>query len=126
MGRKGFTLVELTAVVLLIGIIATLAAIPISKMIKDSKESVYDSQTKQIVLAAENWAVDNPDELSNDPDHPTVITVGDLINQDYLEDSIIDSRTEEKIEECSKIIITFLANSESNRKTYKYDYTGRC
>lgn len=59
MNKKGFTLVELLAVIVLLGLVALIAAPAITGIIKKSKDSLSDSQKTSIELSAKNWATDN-------------------------------------------------------------------
>lgn len=58
MKNKGFTLVELLAVIVLLGLIALIAVPAITGIIKQGKDSLSDSQKKSIELSAKNWASD--------------------------------------------------------------------
>jgi type IV pilus assembly protein PilA len=66
MNKKGFTLVELLAVIVLLGLVALIAAPAITGIIKKSKDSLSDSQKTSIELSAKNWATDNMMELPED------------------------------------------------------------
>lgn len=66
MNKKGFTLVELLAVIVLLGLIALIAAPAITGIIKQSKDSLSDSQKTSIELSAKNWATDNMTKLPSD------------------------------------------------------------
>lgn len=68
MNKKGFTLVELLAVIVLLGLIALIAAPAITGIIKQSKDSLSDSQKSSIELSAKNWATDNMSSLPADGD----------------------------------------------------------
>ena len=120
--NRGFTLLELTSVVVLIGLIAILAAIPISNITKKSRQELYEKQKTQIVLAASNWATDNPYLLptepfdANDADSFVKLTIEKLLDEGYLDTDIIDARDEEKIGTCSYVMITLNTASTNNNK----------
>lgn len=61
--KKGFTLVELLVVIVILGLLSLVAYPSIIKIINDSKESAYESQIKIIEKIAKEWAVTNPIEL---------------------------------------------------------------
>lgn len=53
--NKGFTLIELMAVVFILGIISCIAVIAVDKTIKDNKENLYKAQISNIEDAARAW-----------------------------------------------------------------------
>lgn len=55
MKRKGFTLVELIGVLVIIGLIAVFSVPALTKTMKDSSEKQYEEYIKNITLAAENY-----------------------------------------------------------------------
>ena len=59
----GFTLVELMAVLIVLGIVAIIAYPVATKNINKSKEKAYETQVNEIVQAARRWAVEHESEL---------------------------------------------------------------
>lgn len=57
---------ELLAVIVLLGLIALIASPAITGIIKQSKDSLSDSQKKSIEMSAKNWATDNMAKLPED------------------------------------------------------------
>lgn len=55
--KRGFTLIELMAVIFILGIISTIAVIAVDKTIKDNKEKLYKAQIGTIEDAARTWGV---------------------------------------------------------------------
>ena len=51
MNKKGFTLVELLAVIIILSLLALLASTSVSKIVKDSKSDLYDTQINLIKSA---------------------------------------------------------------------------
>ncbi len=49
--EKGFTMVELLAVIVILGVIATIAIAGIRGVLNKTKESYLDNQNKMVVLA---------------------------------------------------------------------------
>ena len=124
MNKKGFTLVELMAVIVLIGLIAALISIPVNKAIKDSRKKMYERQIDQIILSARNWATDNPYLLPPYIEGNSVhLTIEQLINAEKLDTKIVDSRNKKEISSCSYVEITL--NEEvldANKNVYKYQF----
>ena len=92
MNKKGFTLVELLAVIIILSLLALLASTSVSKIVKDSKGDLYDTQVKLIQSAAEAWGADNLYDL---PDAGTckTLTLKDLKSYGLIDPEIKDPRT---------------------------------
>lgn len=63
MKKKGFTLVELLLVIVIIGFIALVVYPSILRVIGDSRTSAYESQVKIIENAAKSWGYKHALEL---------------------------------------------------------------
>ena len=85
--NKGLTLVELLAVIVIIGILSSLAVTAISKLLDRSTENYYKDQEDNIALAAQTYTNDNRNLLpfkTTAPDNSTKIKLRDLINNGYI------------------------------------------
>ena len=122
--KNGFTLIELTTVIVLIAILSVLAVIPINNIIKNSRKELNESQKKQIVLAAQNWAIDNDDKLPkrgiNDAD--VKITLEDLYADGYLDNDVIDLNSNTQISKCSYVNISLIDENKNSANTYTYEF----
>lgn len=122
--KEGFTLIELTTVIVLIAILSVLAVIPINNIIKNSRKELNESQKKQIVLAAQNWAIDNDDKLPkrgvNDAD--VKITLEDLYADGYLDNDVIDLNSNTQISKCSYVNISLIDENKNSGNTYTYEF----
>lgn len=84
MERKGFTLVELLAVLVILSILALIIIPSVSGTIKQSRESAYEKQIHTLETAAKKWGLENDDSddksicsLVYDADNDKAISVGD-------------------------------------------------
>ena len=61
MNKKGFTLVELLAVIVILGLLGALTIPLVEKIIKDNREKVHQVNVDTILNAAYDYAQTNPD-----------------------------------------------------------------
>ena len=114
--KKGFTLIEMLAVIALLGIIGAISYPIVTREINKSKEKTYNTQIKYIEGAAKRWAIKNDDLLPYDNSAITISTET-LKKKGFLENNkIIDPRNNKTITGCVEIIY----DSEYNQHTYNY------
>ena len=82
MNKKGFTLVELLGVVMLMSIIATIITIAIDSSIRTSRYNACLAQEKNIIDAAKVYLTDHPENNIDGAE----ITIETLKDGGYLED----------------------------------------
>lgn len=95
--KKGFTLVELLGVIVVLAIISMIAVPLIDRSINKSDEDLYNTQINQIVKAAKNYYAEpeNIDGLpQNDKDSVTV-TLEALQKGGYLPTEVDNPKTGE-------------------------------
>ena len=113
--KKGFTLIELIAVVAILGLIALIVYPSINSVIKSSQEDSYESQTKIIEKAAGNWALDNINLLPKD--EVTVVCVSQLVEGGYISNEDVKDPRDTKKELSGGIEISY----KSKQYIYKYN-----
>lgn len=131
--KKGFTLVEIIAVIVIIVIVSLMAVPAVLKMIKNNKESAYQTKLKVILKQAKQYASDNENFLhsSNYKYINKVcnsITVKELQDAGYLKEitstgastsHVIDPRTGNNIDD--KNIIVYINSSFPYDEVEKYN-----
>lgn len=79
--KKGFSLIELLAVIILLGIIITLASLAVTTYKKNSEDSLKEQKIKYIETGALRWGEDHLNNLSSSCSY---VNVGTLINDAYI------------------------------------------
>lgn len=95
--QKGLTLVELLAVVVILGIIAAIAVPSIANIIDNSKKDAHVANAEQMIGAARLAVAANDNKLwgtadkdNDSADEANRITMKDLVDAGYLEAAIED------------------------------------
>ena len=101
MNNRGFTLVEILAVIVLLAIVALIGTSSMTAVKEKTNKKMYEDKMKFIITAARNYGEDNQNILTGN----TVIMIEDLI-PDYLDADEND-------------IIYGLNNEEINNKEIK-------
>lgn len=103
--KKGFTLIELVGVIIILGVIAAITIPIVDKSIKESKETLYNAQIENIIESAKAWMSDNavgmPYELSS-----FTLTLGELQDDGYADKDIENPRTGGYFGRSTTIVVT--------------------
>lgn len=110
--NKGFTLVELLAVVVILALLAYLTSIAVASIIKSSKEKLNETQVKIIEDATGMWLTDNLD-LIPDAGGCIYITLGELKEYGALGD-VKDLNTLESLDDNIIIKVTAVTDKKYN------------
>lgn len=122
MSKRGFTLVELLATIVLLSIISVISYVSISSVIKKNKVNNCRNLIKSIEGASREYVSDNRYNFTNRDDK--VITAEDLFRGNYLKNEIMDPFTNEKVNsENVKIIISLKSDYTMEKIQIKgYDF----
>lgn len=127
MRKNAFTLVELLAVLVIIGILSAISIAIYSNSIIDSKDKLSDFQKKQLIDAARTYVAINTINFNNkfdnmtfgDPTSCVALAVDVLTTEGLISENIVDPKdTKTKLEGYIKIEYD-VATSQ-----YKYEYIG--
>jgi type IV pilus assembly protein PilA len=120
MKRKGFTLVELLAVIAVLGLLIAIISPVVKKLINDSEDSLSKQQIEMIVGAAKRYMVDHG-ELLPEGSNKFAVYIKDLINDGVIDnDEVIDPKTRKEINGC------VLVNYNENFNQYEYNFREKC
>ncbi|MBE6138250.1 MAG: type II secretion system protein [Firmicutes bacterium] len=118
MNKRGFTLVELVAIITLLAVILMIVVPTVGTSIKNARENSYLKQIDLIEKAAKNFGVEN-DHLLPEFNSNQIITIdfNTLYTSGYLKDKApMNPKTEEGLTGCVKVSY----NSDYNQYEYKY------
>ena len=118
--KRGFTLVELLAVMILLGVVSLIAIPSIGKILNRSREKARESTKNELIKAAKNYYADNIRELPDDGSHKC-LSVSEIEESGYISnDDIVDPTTEEKLTGYVKIYF------DNTYNQYTYEYVKSC
>ena len=116
MKQKAFTLVELLAVILLIGLIAGIAIPSVTKIVENRKKKLYELTIKELKNIAKTYAANNPDVyVTVDEMGYLYIPIGKLCDESYINCPVINPKNNREI--TGSILIKAVDES------YTYEYT---
>lgn len=120
MKKNGFTLIEITAVALLLGIIAVLVIPKVNNTIKNNKEKVCDSIKSNAEDAAKSYTYMNTNEIDN------IITTNgfaELTLYKLMQEGLINKNLENPYNN-EPISTSNVVKIEKNGNEYTYTYMG--
>ena len=98
--KKGFTLVELLAVIVIIAIISGVGLIGYRSFFRTGEDRYYENLESNMVLAGNDYFNDHRGEMQSNKE----VSLNDLIEQKYME-PVKDSKGNDTCTEESKIIV---------------------
>lgn len=116
MKKNGFTLIEILAVIVVLGLLTIIITPTVSNLLKDSEESLYNKQIDSILSATKKYVVEHSELLPDELDY-NAIYISDLISNGVIDnDEVINPKTKEQMNGC--VVIGY--NSEFSQYDYSY------
>ena len=112
--KKGFTLIEMLAVVILLGLLALIGTMSVTSILKDNREKAYQIQLDGIINSAKIWASKNMKLLPNNDKESISLTLLDLKKAGFVEEDLTNPKTETLFPNDLAIAIT------KDNNSYKY------
>ena len=105
--KKGFTLIELTEVIILLGVLGLIVIPVITNVLNDNKDSLLQTQVKEIEENTEKWAYENLDVLPTVEGEEVTLTLLDLKKGGYIPLDLRNPKTNELFPNDMQIIIRY-------------------
>jgi len=106
MKKSGFTLIEILAVIVLLGLVAAIVIPLVDKLIRNSVQKAYDVQIALVIESVKNWEVDHPFSLPANNGDEYTITFDELKAGNYLKQDIINPKTDALFPNTTTVTIT--------------------
>lgn len=103
--KKGFTLVELLAVLVVLALITAISMPIITDTLKKGRVTTYEQQLDHIISGAKSYGAKNIGNLPSRGSSKT-ITLKDLKEDGFVEDDIMNPDTKKKFADTMQIRIT--------------------
>ena len=118
--KKGFTLVELMGVIVILGVIALIAIPTIDRQLKEGKEELSQAQLDNIKAAAELWASDNPNDMPQNGEE-CYLKYSTLVNSGYADKNLKEISSNTDIVD-NKLKIKISKDNTYNKYTYTVEF----
>ena len=120
--EKGFTLVEIIGVIVLMGLVITIGSTTINNIKNVSREKLYNEQINRLVSVSKTWAIENTNKMPSTIGDTYQVGIDRLVEEGYLKSNeIIDVRDNSKITGCVEI-----AYNSVNSYDYSYVTKDSC
>ena len=116
--KKGFTLIEIMAIIILLSVISIIIYPVINNTISKSEDDLYDQQIEELVRLSNAWVAGNAIDLVPKEGFTYDLTFEELATQGYIvEKDIINPKTGEVFPGCMKVTY----NSVDSNYNVSYD-----
>ena len=115
--KKGFTLVELLGIIVVLGVIATIVTPVIQSTLTQNEEKVYNALIKQIEGNAKDYLEINTEKLPAEDGDKVQIKLGDIKTSGLMQISVKNPKTDNIISNESYVTVT------REKNNYRYETT---
>ena len=121
--EKGFTLIEMLGVIIIISILLVILVPIVVRQLKTSKDSIYDSLINRILSSSVDWASENTSFLPNEGESIN-ITLGTLQSGGYISTDLKNPKTNLLFPADMIIKIKYIKSNQKNKKLSYGKYDG--
>lgn len=121
MNKKGFTMVELLAAIVILGILIGTASVAISWILDLNKKGYYSTLEKNVILAAKSYYADNRASLPKSIGYSRKITLKTLVEKKYLSEVLDYGKGD-----CTKSSDSYVKVTKYSNKDYLYTAYFNC
>lgn len=114
--KKGFTVIELLATIIILGIIGTIGVVVFDNVIHNMRIKAYETQKESIILSAQKWISDKRGTENYPNTFPYQLTLEELLKEEYIEKNICNQEERLTIDYKNSYI-----EIKENNKTYEYN-----
>lgn len=125
MDKKGLTLVEILAVMVVLSLIAIIVTPSIYREIAQSKEDLYAEQLDNIKEAAVNWVGDHIDDVPTTESSGLYISVQKLQEDGYIDEEIKSIKEAGNLDDSDIFVLAeckVIEDNNSLENNYRYTY----
>ena len=116
--KKGFTLIEIIAIIILLSVIALITYPVINNLITESKEKLYEKQISELERLSNTWVTKNTNKLKTEEGYTYDLSFEELNEQGFTSDKQIQNpKTGKNLTGCMKVTY----NSSKNGYDVAYD-----
>jgi prepilin-type N-terminal cleavage/methylation domain-containing protein len=114
MNKKAFTLIELVAVIVVLGVLLSIATLAVTSYLSQTKETSFNALVASIESSTEMYVLDHSSQF---PELDIIgssfeIELNDLVTNNYISDTVIDQRIGKNVPLTTKIRVTVVAKDE--------------
>lgn len=120
MKSRGFTLVEVLGIIVVLGIIAVIATPVVQGTIEKNREKMFSVIMEQLTDSAKDWAAKNASQLPNDNNEYLDVSLGDLKTNGVLKINVQNPKSNNVFSDESFVRIT-RNNNNFTYEVYTYD-----
>ena len=122
--KRGFTVVELLVVLVILGILITLAYMGVSRYLNQARSTTYEDFEKNITSGVTNYLIDHTGSIPNEGES-LVVDVEKLVCEGYI-DNLQDPRESSKTCNLESYAIVKRNNDTSSNMDIEYSACLKC